>query len=334
MKRKIVWMEIHDPRIQKIEDQMAPEGFEIIRPQSRTDREEHLQLMQEADYVIAGGIPIPADYIAQAPKLKMIQKWGIGLDKVDCRRAEQEGIGVCITAGENAVPVAELAVGLMIAVNRRIPYVDASMRKGRWMKTEIRPQCYMMRDKVVGLLGIGNIARHVAELLKGFHCSMIYYDVARLPKEEEERLGVSYVNFDTLIQKADILSLHLPLTPQTRGMIGAEEFRKMKNTAILVNTSRGGVVDESALYEALKSGEIRGAGLDTFEMEPVSPDLPLLRLENVVLSSHCGGGVVDNVVNMTRHAYGNIQRFDRGEPIDERDVVVPAGREADVLCSV
>ena len=135
--KTIAWMEVHAPDVVKKEDSILPEGFRIVRPKSRTDVQEHLDLLADADYLIAGGIPITRAYLEAAPKLKMVQKWGIGVDKIDCKAAQELGIAVSITAGANAVPVAELAVGLMFAVNRKIPYVDSQMRKGRWLKTEM-----------------------------------------------------------------------------------------------------------------------------------------------------------------------------------------------------
>ena len=321
--KTIVWMEIHAPDVVAQEDALLPDGFRILRPKSRTDEAEHLSLLAQADYVIAGGIPIPRNYLQAAPHLKMIQKWGIGVDKIDCQAAKELGIAVSITAGANSIPVAELAVGLMLAVNRRIPYVDRQMRQGRWLKTEMRPVCYMLHGKTVGLLGIGNIARQVAKMLQGFSVQILYHDISPLSKEQESELHVQYADLDTLLRTSDVLSIHVPLTSDTRGMIGQAQLAQMKSTAILVNTARGGVVDETALARALESGTIRGAGLDSYESEPLGQDSPLLRLDNVVLTSHNGGGVIDNVSNVTAHAYRNITDHAAGHPLDPRDVVVP-----------
>lgn len=315
-------MEVHAPDVVEKEDSILPEGLEIIRPKSRTDKAEHLEMMAKADYLIAGGVPITREYMQAAPNLKMIQKWGIGVDKIDCKAAEELGIAVSITAGANAIPVAELAVGLMFAVNRKIPYVDSQMRKGRWLKTEMRPLCYMLSGKKVGLLGIGNIARQVAKMMRGFSVEVLYYDIYPLSAEMEKELNVRYVDFETLVRESDILSVHVPMTESTKGMLGAEQFRQMKKTAIVINTARGGVIDEAALVEALKNGEIRGAGLDSYKVEPVELENPLLQLDNVVLTSHNGGGVIDNVLYVTEHAYDNIVRHMNGEPQDKRDVIV------------
>lgn len=320
----IAWMEVHAPDVVKKEDSILPLGFRIIRPKSRVDRAEHLAMMEKADYIIAGGIPITKEYMQAAKQLRMIQKWGIGVDKIDCSAAKELGIPVSITAGANSIPVAELAVGLMFAVNRRIPYVDAQMRQGRWLKTEMRPLCYMLNGKTVGLLGIGNIAKQVAKMLRGFDVNIIYYDIYPLKPEVEKELNVRYVGFDELLRESDVLSVHVPMMDSTRGMIGKAQLESMKKTAIIINTARGGVIDEAALVDALNAGTIRGAGLDSYVVEPIEPDNPLLKLENVVLTSHNGGGVIDNVLHVTEHAYANIVKNSRNEPQDPRDVVVAA----------
>lgn len=322
MNEKIVWLEVHDPEVQKMENSVLPEGFDLIRPTSTTDKEEHLRLIADADYIIAGGVKIPKEYIDAAKKLKMIQKWGIGVDKIDCEAAAARGIPVYITAGANSIPVAELALGLMFAVNRKIPYVDKSMREGKWVKSKMRAQCRMIHGKTVGLLGIGNIAKEVAKMLRGFeNTEVLYYDVFRLSPEDEAKYGVSYAPLDELLRRSDIFSVHVPLLPSTRHMIGREQLALMKPDAILINTARGGVVDEEALVEALKTGKLRGAGLDSFEEEPIRPDHELLTLENVVLTAHCGGGVADNVLHVTEHAFSNIAKFSRGEELRKQDLI-------------
>ena len=322
--KTIAWMEIHAPDVVEKEDSILPAGFRIIRPKSRTDRVEHLAMMEQADYIIAGGIPITKEYMQAAKHLRMIQKWGIGVDKIDCAAAKELGIPFSITAGANSIPVAELAVGLMFAVNRRIPYVDAQMRQGHWLKTEMRPLCYMLNGKTVGLLGIGNIAKQVAKMLRGFDVDILYYDLYPLKPEVENELNVRCVDFDTLFRESDVLSVHVPMMDSTKGMIGKTQLEAMKKTSILINTARGGVVDEAALVEALKSGTIRGAGLDSYAVEPIEPTNPLLKLENVVLTSHNGGGVIDNVLHVTEHAYSNIVKNSKNEPQDPRDIVIAA----------
>lgn len=322
MREKIVWMEVHAPEVIEIEDTVKPEGFELVRITSATDRDEHLRLLADAEYIIAGGVKITDEYMAAAPKLKMIQKWGVGVDKIDCQAAARRGIKVCRTAGANAIPVAEMAMALMFAANRMIPYVDQSVRQGKWIKADMRPRCRMIHGKRIGLLGIGNIAREVAKMLRGFSdTEVVYYDIRRISEVEEKELDVSYVTFEELLCTSDILSVHVPLLASTFHMIGEKELASMKKDAILINTARGGVVAEDALVHALKNGIIRGAGLDSFEQEPLPDGSPLRMLENVVLSCHCGGGVADNVIRVTKHAFSNIEKFSRNESIDPVDCI-------------
>lgn len=319
---KIVWLEIHAPDLMEKEEKILPEGFTLVHPTSLTDKEEHLRLVEDADYIIAGRIPVTAEYIAAAKKLKMIQKWGIGVDKIDCEAARERNIPVNITAGANAIPVAELAVGLMLAVSRKIPYVSRTMREGKWVRTEMRAQCYMLNQKQIGLLGIGNIAKKVARMISGFGTEVVYYDVFRLPEEQERELNVHYMPFDELIKTSDIISVHVPLLDSTRGMVGAKQFEQMKQGAILINTARGPIVDEPALIAALESGKLRGAGIDAFTQEPVDPNNPLLKMDNVVCTCHIGGAASDNVIPVTEHAYRNIVAFSKGEAVNPKDVVV------------
>ncbi|MBO4872709.1 MAG: phosphoglycerate dehydrogenase [Lachnospiraceae bacterium] len=320
--KKIGWLQVHAPELCKEEDENVPEGFTTIRPTDETDPTEIRRIMEEADYLITADMT--RDDFAIAKNLKMIQKWGIGVDRIDLDAAAENNIPVYITSGANSIPVAELAVGLMLSAFRRIPYVDKTVREGKWIRKNMRAECQMLNGKTIGLLGIGNIAKKVARMVSGFDPKeIIYYDIRPLTPEQEEALGAHYVSFEELCRRADVLSVHVPLMPATKGMIGEEQFNTMKPNMILVNTARGGVVNEKALIKALKEGKIYGAALDTFESEPIEKDNPLLTMDNVVLTCHCGGGVVDNVMNVTRHAYYNIAAFEKGEaPKHPQDVIV------------
>lgn len=322
-KQKIVWLQVSEQSVRDEANKALPEGFEVVYPVSKTDTEEHTRLIAEADYLITQSIYVTADQLKAAKKLKMIQKFGIGVDKIDCKAAEELNIPVCITAGANAVPVAEMAVGLMLAVNRRLPYVDKSVREGKWLKAEMRAQCYSLQDKTIGLVGIGNIAKQVAKRLSGFDVGeIIYYDIFRLSPEQEKALNVRYVELDELMVRSDVITLHVPLTDTTKGLISRERIAKMKPTSILINTARGPIVDTQALVDALREHKIRGAGLDAYDEEPLAADSPLIQLDNVVLTCHHAGSVIDNVLPRARHAYGNIEKFSKGEAIDPRDIIV------------
>lgn len=322
-KQKIVWLQVLNPAVKAEANKALPEGFEVVFPTSSTDTEEHDRLIEEADYLITQSIYVTGEQLRRAKHLKMIQKYGIGVDKIDCKAAKELNIPVCITAGANSVPVSEMAIGLMLAVNRRIPYVDKAVRAGQWPKAEMRAQCYMLQGKTIGLVGIGNNAKQVAKRLSGFDVKeIVYYDIFRLSEEKEQELHVRYVPLDELMTVSDVISIHVPLTDETRGMISAERIGMMKPTAILINTARGFIIDQDALIDALREKKIRGAGLDAFEEEPLSADSPLLALENLVLTCHHAGSVIDNVLPRAIHAYGNIEKFSHGEAVDPRDIIV------------
>jgi D-3-phosphoglycerate dehydrogenase len=319
-KQIIVWLDIHDQRLMELEDEHLPKGFVMLRPKSRTDRQEHIELLKIADYIISGTIPTPKEYVDAMNNVKMIQKWGIGVDRVDIEAVKAKNIPIYITAGANAVPVAELALGLILSLYRKIPLIDQSVRRGEWVRQKVRAECFTISGKTVGLLGFGSIARELAAMLSGFkNVRIIYNKNNRLSKDEEAELGVEYVRLEELLQQSDILSVHIPLNEKNRNIISKQELESMKSSAILINTSRGGIVNEADLAEALSSGIIAGAGIDNFEQEPPPADHPFFTLSNTVLTCHCGSGVADNVLPVTLHAYRNIVAHSKGEPIDAED---------------
>lgn len=301
----------------------APPDFEL-RFAATYDAAEQLGLVKDCDLILVGGADLTGPMIEAAhPRVQFIQKWGIGVDKIDLATARRLGIPVAITGGANAVPVAELAVALMLAVYRRIPFADRNLREGRWLKPQMRGWCYQIDSKTVGLLGFGAIARMVAHRLRGFDCKVIYHDITRADHISERALNARWVPMEELIATSDILSVHVPLTKSTANVINADSIARMKDGAVIINTARGGIVDEQALHDALVSGKLRGAGLDTFGQEPPDPANPLLKLDNVVLTPHAGGGVFDNVGNVARHSMGNMVKVLAGQALSPADIVVP-----------
>jgi phosphoglycerate dehydrogenase-like enzyme len=298
-----------------------------VRFAASTSAEDRLALIAHARFAIASGLPVTAEMIAAAPGLRLIQKWGIGVDTIDVEAARRAGIAVAITAGANARTVAEHAIALMLAVYRRLAFADRKLREGVWTRPLLRGVCYQIGGKTVGLLGFGNVARAVAKRLRGFEVELLYFDERRADAESERALEATYVSFEELLGRSDILSIHVPLIPSTKGLIGADAIARMKDGAIIINTARGGIVDETALYDALVRGKLHGAGLDVFASEPVDPQHPLLKLDQVVATPHSAGSVFDNVANVAGHAFANILRFARGEELSPDDVIVqPAGR--------
>ena len=300
---------------------LIPEGFTIAFAQSNQSSE-HLELVKDAEVIMAAGTFVTAEIIAQAPRLKLIQKWGIGVDKIDLEAARRAGVTVAITAGATSIPVSEHTLMLILATSRRLPLAHRSLQEGKWIAAELRTVCSKLDGKTVGLFGFGNIARYVAKRLSGFDVNLIYHSRTRLDPALEQHYNVRYVDFDTLLKESDILSLHAPLTPQTKHLFNAETFKKMKRGAMLINTARGELIDEHDLVEALLKGQLSSAGLDTFEGEPPRADHPLLHMDQVVATPHAAGGVYDNVPHIVGHMFRNIELFFNQQPLDAADVIV------------
>jgi phosphoglycerate dehydrogenase-like enzyme len=211
------------------------------------------------------------------------------------------------------VAVSEHALLLMLAVSRRLIVQHRNVTAGRW-HGNTPPTVHEVRDKVLGIVGLGAIGRKVARLALAFGMAVHYYDIRRLSEAEEDALGVRFRLLPELLRGSDILSLHVPLNASTRHMIGAGELAAMKPSAIVVNTARGPVIDETALVAALSAGRLLGAGLDVFDEEPTQPDNPLLELDNVVLTAHLAGPTLESNVTRLRNGFDNVERVARGEP--------------------
>ncbi|MDB5414072.1 MAG: Glyoxylate reductase [Rubritepida sp.] len=269
----------------------------------------------DADFLVGfGNRAIDAGFYAAAPKLKLFQLLSAGYDTVDIEAARGGGIAVCNNGGANSTAVSEHAIMLMMAVCRRLVWQHESVVSGRWRGNNPgATKLFELRDKVLGLVGLGAIGKKVARLANAFGMRVQYYDIRRLSESEEDTLDVRFRLLNEILSNSDIVSLHVPLTPASKHMIGAAELAIMKSTAYLVNTCRGPVIDEKALIAALEGGVIAGAGLDVFDQEPPPADNPLFRLENVVLTPHYAGPTWDNQPARFRNAFDNCQRVARGE---------------------
>ena len=318
---RVALMDVWAPAVRDEVRRAAPPGVELSFADSYESAQQRA-LAMNADVIVPGFATVDAPLVEGARSLRLVHKWGIGIDRIDLDVLRRRGIALAITAGANAAPVAELAVALMLAVYRRIPYVNRAMREGLWPNPQMRESCYQIAGKTVGLVGFGQIGRMVARRLAGFDARIVYFDPMRADSGTEARLQASPLALDELLAQSDIVSLHLPLTMQTGRLIDAASIARMKDGAVLINTARGGLVDEAALYDALRAGKLRGAGLDAFDPEPPAADNPLLSLDQVVVTPHAGGGVVDNVGPVARHVFGNIERFLRGEALARADVVI------------
>lgn len=273
--------------------------YEIVYAASGTPEEELLRIGGDADFLLADAIsPVTAGLIARMPNLKLIHSEGVAFDRIDIGAAAERRIYVCNCKGMNAGAVAEQAVLLMLGLLRDVCNGDAAMRKGLQIQVK---ESYMVSGSLaelgectVGLLGFGDIAKATAKLLGAFGARVIYWSRRQAPPETEEAYGVSFCSLDQLLAESDIVSLHMPVTEETRGMADAAFFAKMKPGAYLVNTARGELVDGQALLAAIRSGRLAGAGLDTVAGEPVRADNPIFGAEEAVekkilYSCHLGG---------------------------------------------
>ena len=265
-------------------DILKEAGYEITNIGRDFDQAEFERIVPEFDALIIGAHEFPAEVMAKCSKLKIICKHGVGLDNIHLEEAKALGIIVTNTPGTNSNAVADLTFGLMISSARLIQRSAINAMKGVKQSVIGVDVC----GKTLGLLGFGAVAKCVARRAKGFGMKVLAYDpfVKEVPEEFADY--TSLCGFDEVVSGCDFLSIHLPLTEETRGMIGAEQFAAMKTGSILINTARGGIVDEKALAEALKSGKLLSAAMDVVENEPLQADDPLMGLENIILTPHIG----------------------------------------------
>lgn len=245
-----------------------------------------LRVCGDADaFITRGFVSIPMEVLEASERLKVIGVHGVGVDHIDVDFAEKRGIRIVRTPEALTDSVAEFTVGLILSLLRKIPLADDAVRKGEWNKKYNVLVGAELMGKTVGILGLGRIGSAVARRLSSFNVNLVYYKRNR-NIEIERLLGVKYVSFDELLRISDIISIHTPLTSETYHMISFREFALMKHGVYIVNTARGAIIDEKALYEALVSGKVAGAALDVFESEPLNPENPLTRLDNVILTPH------------------------------------------------
>ena len=282
---------------------LVQHGYEVVKlpTQGGTLEEQLPAQLKEAAGVIAGLEPYTEQMIKGAPHLKVISRYGVGYDKVDCAAAKEAGVLVTITPGANGDSVADLAMALMLASARNISFMDASLKAG----DAKRPSGLEMCQKTVGIIGVGRIGKGVARRCSGFGMKILLYDAYYQDQEFASQMGAAYTDLDTIIAEADFITIHADLNESTRHMFGAEQFKKMKKTAVIVNTARGGIIDEDALYEALKEGEIYGAGLDVTVCEPASSS-PLCSLSNCILTPHAGAATQEASSKMSYMAAQNV----------------------------
>ncbi|KXA92844.1 hypothetical protein AKJ64_02075 [candidate division MSBL1 archaeon SCGC-AAA259E17] len=297
-------------------DMLESSPYRIVRSPHTEElmtEEEMIKVVTEKDIrgIIVGLDPITEEVIESASDLEIIAKYGTGLDNIDLEAAEKNGIPVTWTEGANSQSVADLSFGLLLALARWIPTHSWYMRNGRLE----RRQGTEVWEKTLGIVGMGRIGRAMCKRgRKGFDMDILYYDIER-KEGVEKKFNADYVEFDELLEKSDFISIHVPLTPETEGMFSTDEFEKMKDEAMIVNTARGPIVDEDALLKALKDGEIAAAALDTFNEEE-QLDTELLQQDNFIGSPHAGASTKESVLRMAKMATREVIRvLDGKEPL-------------------
>lgn len=284
-------------------------GEVIVRPDLREEGD-WMVALQEADALIMGPQRLSAEAIKAARRLQVIGRHGVGFDNIDLALATERKIVVTWTPGVLGETVADLTFGLIISVMRRIPQGIENVHLGRWNRgLELGNDVH---GKAIGIIGLGDIGSRVARRARGFGMAVLYADPVRKGSELEKELQATYLPLDLLLQKADVISIHAPLTEETRRLIGGRELSLMKRGAFLINTSRGALVDEVALREALEGGTISGAALDVLEDEPPSPDNPLLKVRNAVITPHMASATKENRERMAVVVAQDVVRVLRG----------------------
>lgn len=273
--------------------------------------------MLDADVLLHVLEPVRAATIDAAPNLKLIQKLGIGVDTIDLEAARRRGIAVCNMPGTNTRAVAELTLLLMLAALRRLAELNAQTREGKgWsLDSQLLDNLCEIGGRTVGLVGFGAVGRCLTPMLQGVGATVIYTDVI-----ERNAAGATYVSFKDLLSTADVVSLHLPLTPDTAAIMNAAAFAAMKRGSIFINTARGRLVDEAALLHALKRGHLRAAGLDVFGAEPVDFKNPLLKLPNVVVTPHLAWFTAETLTRSLGFFEENCRRLRDGQALVNRVV--------------
>ncbi len=309
-RKKILYCETVPEGFQQLVADLCPSEFDLrfLFPKGDFPKGE----IEDADYILSSIYKIDKAVIDRAKNVKLIHCPATGINHIDLQYAREKGIYVCNSAGLNASTTAEMTIALILCCLRRICLVDGRVKKGEWHSWTWRHDSYELLGKTVGIIGGGAVGREVMQRLKGWGVKIVYSDPYRMPEELEKALDAAYVDQDTLLRQSDIVCLHCPLLPSTRGMIGREQFKIMKKNAIIVNEARGAVIDNDALTEALQNDEIWGAAIDCWEHEPLDPSDPLVRMNKVITTSHLGAVARECAERCFALAFENIRAMETG----------------------
>ncbi len=328
----IVFAPTLDPDVRAIADELRPPQF-TFRNVAASDLP---AAIMDADFLCGFIGPIDTEVLVQAAanRLKLVQLMSAGYDRFNIDGARAARLPVAVNGGANAIAVAEHAIMLLLSALKHVHALDQAVRSGGWRSPSVGSRrVYELYHSTVGIVGMGRIGQEVAQRLAGWEATIVYYDPVRLSAEREQQLGVRHVELDALLRMADAVTVHVPLNAHTRNLIDAESLSLMKPTAVLVNTARGGLVDEEALATALREGRILGAGLDVLSQEPPPQDHPILDLPNVILTPHTAGPTWQSFPRRFANCFANIERAHRGEKplwvVEElADLLVPRTEDA------
>ena len=313
MATKILFAPKQSDAVLEIARSLTPAGFELLIADIGTP--EFYAAAAQAEYYLGLARQMGSEFFRSAPNMRLVQLLSAGYDRVDIEAARKAKVPVSNNGGANAIAVAEHTIMLILAVLKRVVRFHNDVVAGKWRVGGFDDQrVYELSRKTLGIVGLGNIGKKVARRAAAFDMVVQYYDIARLTEAEEDALGVRFVLLPELLRTSDVVSLHVPLDDSTRHLLGAREFTQMKPGAILINTCRGPVVDEAALYTALKSGQVAGAGLDVLVEEPPATNHALFSLPNVTLTPHSAGPTWENWTARFRNGFDNIQRVAAGRP--------------------
>lgn len=302
---------------------VVPDGF-TVETLEELSYDCLLRQAVDADYLLVSGrLPIDEGVLSSARHLKMIQRTGVGTEMLDMEAIKRHNIPVYVNKGVNARSVAEHTLTLMLCCLKNIPQIDKQVKKGIWRKQQTGVTCNELHGKTVGLVGMGAIGKQVTAYLKAFGAKVLYTDLFRLSQEQEDDLCLTFIpSFEDMLTQIDILSFHCPLTPENKEMLNEHTIEKMKDGAIVVNTARGKLINEQALYAALTTGKLRCAALDVHYEEPIPADSPLKDLDDIILTPHIAGLSYETFHSMMAGAVENIVSFEKNdlESINEKRI--------------
>ncbi|MDQ3189067.1 MAG: 3-phosphoglycerate dehydrogenase [Pseudomonadota bacterium] len=311
--KRVLYLSHATPEVYSIIRDSVPANFELLTLEQNSD-DERREKVAQCEVIIVAATPLRKPLIDAAQQLELVHHQGVGWqDTTDHAVLKERAIPLALTPEGTTVGVAEHTALLILAALKLLPFADSELRQGRFHINALRPVSRELMGLTVGYIGMGRIAQAVAARLVAFGTQGIFFDPIVSTAQ-----GLQRRSFKQVLQEADIVTLHVPLTAETRYLIGAAEIAQMKRGAYLINTSRGGLIDEAALASALESGQLAAAALDVFETEPMSAEHPLCRIKNVVLTPHISAGTRDALQTKMRALFGNVQRFYRGEPLANR----------------